>query len=136
MKDLICLFPPCDDIIDPLGSGRGEGGDEGFHHTFVEFRRLLDENDVLLGILRIITGMSEQNALPETKILTLRICTSVAGKMTFILTSRMDLRRPKYQEYCAYASLERALSSEPSTNDVIVINLLHIVDDLSEFCGG
>jgi hypothetical protein len=51
MKDLICLLPPCDDLVDPLGSGRRERGDEGFHHTFVELWRLLNENDVLLGIL-------------------------------------------------------------------------------------
>ena len=60
MKDLISLFPPCDDLVDPLGSGRREGGDEGFHHTFVELGCLLDENDILLGILRIIDNIDRQ----------------------------------------------------------------------------
>ena len=67
MKDLICLLPPCDDLVDPLGSGRREGGDERLHHAFIELRRLLDENDVLLGILRIMTYISGQNLLRGQK---------------------------------------------------------------------
>ena len=73
MKDLITLLPPCDDLVDPLGSRRREGGDEGFHHTFVEFGCLLDENDVLLRILRIIDCISGRNVQPETKTQTLRM---------------------------------------------------------------
>ena len=73
MEDLICLRPPCDDLIDPLGSRRREGGDEGFHHTFVELGGLLDENDVLLRVLRIINNISGQGVLPENKIQTLRM---------------------------------------------------------------
>ena len=64
MEDLISLLPPRDDLVDPLGSGRRERGNEGFHHTFVELRCLLDENDILLGILRTIDNMNKQNVLP------------------------------------------------------------------------
>ena len=67
MKDLIGLLPPSDDLVDPLGPGRRESGDEGFHHTFVELRRLLDENVVLFGILQIINDISGRNVLPEAK---------------------------------------------------------------------
>lgn len=62
MEDFICLLPTRDDLIDPLGSRRREGSDKGFHHTFVELGGLLDENDVLLGILRVIDGISGQDA--------------------------------------------------------------------------
>lgn len=75
MKDFVCLLSPCDDLLDPLGSRRREGSDERFHHTFVELWRLLDEDDILLGILRIwiIDGISKQNALPDTGVQTLRM---------------------------------------------------------------
>lgn len=75
MEDLIPLLFPQDDIVDPFGSGRREGGNEGFYHTLVELRRLLDENEILLGILRIliIGGISKQDALPETGARTLRM---------------------------------------------------------------
>lgn len=99
MKDLISLLLPCDDIVDPLGSGRRERGDEGFHHAFIELGGLLDENTVLFGILGTIDEISGRGVLSERRVQTLRMWTSVAGKMTFILTSRMDSRRPKYQEY-------------------------------------
>lgn len=75
MKDLVCLLSPCDDLLDPLGSRRREGGDEWFHHTFIEFRRLLDEDDILLGILRIsiVDDINERNVLPDIGVQTLRM---------------------------------------------------------------
>lgn len=75
MKDLISLLFPCDDLVDPPGSGGREGCDERFHDTFVELRRLLDENDILLGILEIsiIDDISKQTALQDTKVQTLRM---------------------------------------------------------------
>lgn len=75
MKDLVRLLSPCDDLLDPLGSRRREGGDEWFHYTFVKLRRLLDEDDILFGILRIsiVNDISKQNALPDTGVKTLRM---------------------------------------------------------------
>lgn len=61
MKDLISLLSPCDDLVDPLGPGRREGCDKGFHHAFIELRRLLDDNYVLLGILRMRISMTSVN---------------------------------------------------------------------------
>jgi hypothetical protein len=54
VKDIVHLLLPRDDLIDPLGSGRRKGGDEGFHHAFVDLWSLLDEKGVLFGILQII----------------------------------------------------------------------------------
>lgn len=51
MEDLVCLLPPSNDLIDPFGSRRWEGGNVGLHHAFVDFGRLVDEKGVLLGIL-------------------------------------------------------------------------------------
>jgi len=73
MKDFIYLLLPRDDLVDPFGSGRREGGDERFHYAFVELGRLLDENEILLGILQIINGISQQNAPPDARAQTLRM---------------------------------------------------------------
>lgn len=51
MKDLVCLLLAPDDLIDPFGSGRREGGNERPHHAFVDFRCLFDEEVILFGIL-------------------------------------------------------------------------------------
>lgn len=48
MENLLCLFSPCDDIVYPLCSRRRKGGDERFHYAFIELRRLLDKDDILL----------------------------------------------------------------------------------------
>ena len=62
MKDLVCLLFPFNDLIDPFGSRRREGGDEGLDNSFVDFRCFFNEKAILLGILQITDGISGQHA--------------------------------------------------------------------------
>ena len=65
MKDLVCLLLPPDDLIDPFGSRRWEGGNERLHNTFVDFRCLFEEKVVLFRILKMAISVDMSRGTSE-----------------------------------------------------------------------